>query len=263
MSKEIYSKTRFENYYGSHAINNSLFINFGAGNWKHPYFKNMDIEHPNYPNNKPDYIYNAFNKKPFQIENSSVKIFYLSHVNEHLPDEINIFIFSEIFRCLEKGGVLRIVYPDFDKALNAYSKQDKDFFLYQWRRGDKARSARLEHSIERLFLDFFATRAQQGSANDGNKKYSDNEFKALLENKGPQLTADQICENMSWDAQLAAPGCHINWWNYSKFETILKITGFTEIQKSGFMQSTIPPLRDDFFFDNTEVAISSYVECIK
>jgi hypothetical protein len=257
------SKQRFERYFGAGVCAQRPFYNFGSGRWRHPCFKNMDIVHPKYPNNRPDLVYDAFSKAPFNIDPNSARIFYISQVNEHLTDDINSFVFAQMYAALAPGGLLRIAYPDFDLAARACRDDDRELFLVEWERGPHAAEARRETPIELLFVDFFATRAQAGSPEDGNRKYSADEVRALIDTAGFEATADKICAGLSIEVQKSAPGCHMNWWNHAKMERFLRTAGFSQVQRSAHRQSACPPLRDGAFFDKALPQLSGYIEARK
>ena len=257
------TRARFIRYYGEQLCNARSFFNFGAGNWKHEFFQNIDIVDPNYPNNKPDIVYDAFDKENFPVEDNRAQLFYFSHVSEHLPDEHNMHVLREVFRCLVPGGTLRITYPDLDLAYDAYCNNDSEFFVYDWYRGQDSIDMRKEQPIAQLLLDFFATRAQVGSPSDGNTKYTAAEFEAMIQKHGVEDACTQICSKLLIPVQRRRPNAHINWWNFKKFRCMLSELGFTDIHKSYYQGSMIPPLRDTNFFDRAMPHMSGYVECRK
>lgn len=256
-------KPSFEDFFGRQECARKPFYNFGAGNWRHPNFQNIDLLNPNYPNNKPDVCYDAYETAPFPIGDGEARIFYISQVNEHLSDRINRHIFSEMARTLAKGGVLRIAYPSFERALRAYRESDRAFFLWSFDRGPDARKVRQDHDVAQLFLDFFATRAQKGSPDDGNRKYASEEFAALVDELGAEAAAGKVCAGLNEQAQRAAPGCHCNYWTFDKIKEFLLTAGFSEVRRCAYLQSSIPPMRDPNFFDQTLPAVSGYVEATK
>lgn len=263
LDKTRASLTRFLRYFGQEICYKRPFYNFGSGNWCHPLFQNIDLVDPGYPLNIPDIEYDAFEMQELEIPENTAYIFYISHVNEHLPDEKNAFIMKEIFRCLRPGGVLRIVYPDVDVAYQAYLRDDREFALYDWFRGDNYVEIRDAQPTAQHLLDFFATRAQKGSPNDGNIKYTAQEYQSMLEDLGLEKSCDKITQQMLEQPQRDRPNTHMNWWNHSKMERFLKDAGFKAIIRSAYQQSTVPPLRDTSFFDFRVPHMSGYVECIK
>lgn len=65
------------------------------------------------------------NELPFK--NESVDVFYSHHVIEHLPDLQ--YHFKELYRCLKKGGVIRVGVPNSDSAVRKYIQGDKAWFF--------------------------------------------------------------------------------------------------------------------------------------
>lgn len=254
---------RFTEHFGERVCAERPFFNFGAGNWKNGYFRNMDIVHPQYPNNQPDIVYDAFSMAPFPIETGSAQIFYFSHVNEHLTDAINEHVLSEVWRCLAPGGIVRICFPDFNLACRAHSNNDRSFFLRDWVRSKRELEVRDPFPITQLWLDFFATRAQEGSPKDGNRKYAAAEIDQMLNEEGYESIARRIVAGLSEDVQKATPACHINYWTHDKFRSFLKSAGFSRIENSSHLQSACPPLRNPKWFDHNMPAISGYIEAVK
>jgi SAM-dependent methyltransferase len=255
------SAPRFEDFF-THAIcERRPFYNFGAGEWRHRFFNNIDIIHPRYPKNNPDIVFDAFVDRRLPLATGSAKIFYFSHVNEHLNNETNDNILAEAYRCLEPGGVLRIVFPDFDAAVRAYERQDFHFFYQLEPRhlvGDV-----MTLSILELFFKFFATRSITPSPKDGNRKYSIQEFRDILGEHGYEEAANYVTSTLNVEAQQKAPACHINWWNQSKIATFLRRAGFNIIAPSAYLQCLCPPMREARYFDVTHPEISGYVDAVK
>jgi len=58
--------------------------------------------------------------KPIPLEDESVDFIYCSHFIEHLTKKQLREFMKECFRVLKKGGILRLVTPDFDEIIKAY-----------------------------------------------------------------------------------------------------------------------------------------------
>ena len=58
--------------------------------------------------------------KDWPFTNETFEAIYSSHVLEHLPLHGAKLCLAESFRCLKKGGVLRILVPDLDAHINDY-----------------------------------------------------------------------------------------------------------------------------------------------
>ncbi|MBI4242749.1 MAG: methyltransferase domain-containing protein [Planctomycetes bacterium] len=65
-------------------------------------------------------------KLPF--DDNSVDIIYCSNTLEHFYPDQTIRIMKECRRVLAHAGVVRIVVPDVESAVNAYVKRNADFF---------------------------------------------------------------------------------------------------------------------------------------
>jgi predicted SAM-dependent methyltransferase len=63
---------------------------------------------------------------PFR--DNSVDVFYSHHVVEHLPDSLLSFHIGEMFRCLKKGGVIRVGGPNAEAAAQKLIEGDRNWF---------------------------------------------------------------------------------------------------------------------------------------
>ena len=102
-------------------MNKIKLVNIACGDVyiKNNNWVNLDI----ISNNKYVTKINLLNKLPF-LDNS-VDAIYCSHFLEHIPiDKVSNFL-HECFRILKKGGVFRLVLPDFESLSKEYLKQVK------------------------------------------------------------------------------------------------------------------------------------------
>jgi predicted SAM-dependent methyltransferase len=67
------------------------------------------------------------NKQGLPLPSNSVDYLYTSHTLEHILPEKQPLVFSELFRILKPGGVVRIVVPDISRAVQAYVNKDSSF----------------------------------------------------------------------------------------------------------------------------------------
>ena len=65
-------------------------------------------------------------KLPFKTE--TVTAFYSHHVIEHLPDQLLPFHFSEMYRSLRRGGMIRVGGPNADTAIKKFEECNLDWF---------------------------------------------------------------------------------------------------------------------------------------
>ena len=80
----------------------------------------------NFLNAKIDIWADIRTRLPFRAE--TVEAFYSYHVIEHLPEGLLPFHFSEMFRCLKPGGLIRVGGPNGDMAIKKFEEQDLDWF---------------------------------------------------------------------------------------------------------------------------------------
>ena len=95
-----------------------LKLNIGCGKVKFEGWINIDIE----PG--ADIVLDVRKGLPF--EENSVDFVYNEHFLEHLTFEDSSKFLREIYKCLKKGGVVRIATPDLDYVLQKYSEDWKD-----------------------------------------------------------------------------------------------------------------------------------------
>jgi len=96
-------------------------LNVGCGKVKLPGWVNIDIE----PG--ADLVIDVREGLPFN--DNSVDFIYNEHFVEHLTYEECEKVLREFWRCLKKGGVLRIAAPDLDFIIQIY---DRDFKNQDW-----------------------------------------------------------------------------------------------------------------------------------
>lgn len=69
-------------------------------------------------------------RQPLKWDDNSVDCLFLEHVLEHIDKEDSIKFFSEAYRVLKVGGVLRIIMPDRDRCLGFKLITDRDRELF-------------------------------------------------------------------------------------------------------------------------------------
>jgi predicted SAM-dependent methyltransferase len=67
-------------------------------------------------------------EKALPFRNNSVDAFYSHHVIEHIRLECLPYHFSEMFRCLKAGGLIRVGGPNGDSAIRRLLDLDGDWF---------------------------------------------------------------------------------------------------------------------------------------
>jgi predicted SAM-dependent methyltransferase len=107
-------------------------LNFGCGNRFSENWKNIDFHSQN------DQIQRVNLLSGFPFVDESFGAVYSSHVLEHFEREQGKFLLYESWRILKKGGILRIVVPDFQESCSEYLRilslpdNDTKKKLYNW-----------------------------------------------------------------------------------------------------------------------------------
>ena len=112
----------------------NLLVNIGAGDAGKPDWVNIDA----FKTESVNCVYDARKRLPFS--DNSVKCIFSEHFIEHLDynEEVPYFI-TECYRVLQKGGVIRIIVPDAEKYIRAYTKGGWDELVEMKRLGDQLR----------------------------------------------------------------------------------------------------------------------------
>jgi hypothetical protein len=102
--------------------NTNLRLNLGCGRNIKTGWVNVDFAERE---NKLDIVCDL--SKEFPFDESSCSYIYSEHLIEHLEWLDGHTLIKKCFKSLQAGGVLRIVFPDFEKIFNAYVNKDDDF----------------------------------------------------------------------------------------------------------------------------------------
>jgi len=88
------------------------------------------------------------------FKNNSIEYIYCCHFLEHLkyPKEVTSFL-TTCYNLLKPGGVMRIAVPDIEKIIEAYMKNDKEFFEIQSQLHPPRCTTKLEHLMYALQQD--------------------------------------------------------------------------------------------------------------
>lgn len=248
----------YRDSYQTDSLEGRRFYNFGAGNFYHKYWSNIEAKnsYDTLFQKRIQIEYNFTAREPIPVPDDSAEICYTSHVIEHLRDADVAHIFSEVHRMLKPGGVFRITCPDVDQAYQAAESGNLAFFKALV--GNRPLAFDLDGDVG---LAYYI--AQQLVLKDdrlpipGFFRYSD---KRGMKNR--EEIFDELC-GLSSDEYQASNPVHINWWNHEKVSEFLRRSGFTKIENSSYGHSSCMVMRDVNKFDNTWPQISLYVEAIK
>jgi SAM-dependent methyltransferase len=105
---------------GIDPLEHGLQLHIGCGPAHPPGWVNIDV----YP---APLAINVLWGLPFAT--GSARYVFVSHLLEHLfyPADVGPFL-AEVHRVLAPGGVMRVVVPDIEQCIEAYSKNDRSFF---------------------------------------------------------------------------------------------------------------------------------------
>jgi hypothetical protein len=255
--------------YGSEDAAKMRFFNIGSGTWTHPCWSNLDL-----PAQTPEFAaiqapcihHDLVNQSELPIATNSAHAFYCSHVVEHLPEHAVVNLMKEAFRCLEKGGVFRIVTgPCADLDWQALLRSDKHWWFWN-------DDINFKESVEKdkgpmtvydRWLYHMATPRSFHSRTPCDKKYSSAEIAALVSahESNPQGLWNLLTNSLEFNK--SSPGDHLSWWNHDKLSANLFKVGFTNVRRSGYGQSHLLWMRDLRYFDQTYPQVSVYVEATK
>lgn len=256
------------------------FFNFGGGdgfiekNW-------INVEYSLDTGNEGDpfvleHDINSCEKIP--VPDNEAQLIYSSHLIEHLPQAAVEFLFSEAYRILEPGGLIRIVCPDYDIAYNSWKQND--YSVYEPFQLDKRYDRKITTHEAFLCLTatplFYTILSQKVKAELRLPEITDERLKELDGKMDRYALADYLCSllgnrnyiNLFPDDPILAEwfhsGCfHVNWFTYDKLINMLKKAGFINVKKSELLKSASPHMRNSCLFDSTAPWIQLYVEAGK
>jgi SAM-dependent methyltransferase len=246
--------------YGEDVFERRPFLNVGAGDFRHPAWRNLDFYTDAYASDvrsNMDIEMDLSKMERWPIPDNSIEAIFTSHTIEHLRDDHDQHIFEESFRVLKPGGVIRVTCPDIELYFRAMRHGDRHFFLNYaptW----------IHEDIEQLFLREFATQISTAN-NDGLpiSKVTSKEIKDVFDSMDMEDGLNEFGRRIDYYKWYKlVPGNHVNWWSYEKLFRFLSGAGFGEMYRSGFGQSLCRPMRSPLF-DWTAKNISLYAEAFK
>ena len=109
-------------------------VNVGCGMVAHPAWQNFDVEP------RLSYVKRLDVRLGLPLSDGSADAVYSSHVVEHLSDTEAGAFFTDLWRVLAPGGVIRIVVPDLEHICRIYLQQldalkggtEKSDFVYRF-----------------------------------------------------------------------------------------------------------------------------------
>ena len=232
-----------------------ICINIGAGGWRFKGWINLDKLSEWYSadqKNQPNLINYDIRVDDLPFENNSITAIFCSHVIEHVETKYVERMFSECFRVLRVGGVLRIACPDAE-FLYQLCKKNTDYFpLYN----DPFFKSKERRLIDFLVFDIATQKTL-------NYKHSLNkiDYKEAFE----KMEMNEFLNYMTSDCVYREefPGDHVSYWTFDKCKEILAKTGFDFIIHSKYAGSCCNRMKSVAKFDTTSPSNSLYVEAVK
>jgi len=222
----------FKNYfqYSSIPLESRRYLNIGAGsNWVHPLFVSTDQA----PGTTSQIDLSKSIPLPFE-DNKFINI-YSSHFLEHLKFSEAQYLVRQLYRCLDKGGILRIVVPDMDSWLDAYEQKSLKEFEYNTK-GDIYPQDSLLRLIVRQFAEPIVDKY---SDEELYKKYNDLDREDFL-------NYFELKVNEENDPRLVFPDNHKTWYSEKRMTGLLLASGFQKIGRVEPTESSIKFYTDNF-----------------
>ncbi|WP_373840306.1 methyltransferase domain-containing protein [Methanospirillum sp.] len=270
-SSSVAEDKLYRSLYSEDDLENKMFLNVGAGLFKHKYWTNVDYASEWYANNTIDINLDLMKCGPIPMPSNSQNLIYSSHTIEHLTNDAVQNFFNEAYRILKPDGFFRVSTPNTFFDWLALQNNNRNWFYYidnyekneDERRRVKMNGRPSEYSLKQWFLSHFA--AQLSFMYDGpvENKISDEEFDNIFSNNCLNDALNILIKKIDLTFHSQTPGYHINWFTYEKIERMLTTAGFSLVYRSGWGQSLNPVLQNTSIFDITHPKISLYVEAVK
>jgi predicted SAM-dependent methyltransferase len=120
-------------------------LNWGCGRRGEPGWINSDQK------DGPNIDISCDIRKGLPLETDNIDYSVSIHVLPEVPYPEMIPILQELRRVLKPGGVLRLALPDLDKAIQAYQRNDSEYFLIP---DEEVRSISAKMSVQLLWYGY-------------------------------------------------------------------------------------------------------------
>ena len=218
-------------------------INLGSGkNWHNDGWISLD---------EIDGVYLDSNSVLPAADNS-VENIYSCHFFEHVDDNTSINLFNECYRVLKDGGFMRIVVPDTQKIID--NMLLNDYFWFSNVVGFSGRPEWGTHGIERNPANFALHLIgnfdfeYEGGFYRGPPKLETLEVFKRAQKENIADFCEWVFDNVPKDPRVKTQ--HINWWNFDKFNEMLKSAGFEFVTESQYMETRSADMNQNKKFDD-------------
>src|SRR5262245_54988513 len=120
---------QYEKLFSCEALTQRRFYNFGAGNWRHPRWTNIDYGSDWYAYDRSliDLTWDIAALGPAPIESGVGEAAYCSHTIEHVLETHVDHLFREVARILKPCAVFRVTCPNARIYYEAWRRRDTSF----------------------------------------------------------------------------------------------------------------------------------------
>jgi predicted SAM-dependent methyltransferase len=105
----------------------------------------------------PDFKYDLNSGDPFPFKDGSINSIFTSHTLEHVQLLILPHVLKEIYRVLNRKGIIRVVVPDVQLAIKAYAAYNKEWLKTKGKFSNHLRGAYPETMLGHLMTWFYST----------------------------------------------------------------------------------------------------------
>lgn len=244
------------------------FYNIGSGNWRHPYWTNVDYasDHYNYDSGLIDIAWDIALLQPIDVESGSAELAYCSHTCEHLTNEQNRHVFREMKRILRPGGVFRITCPHAGLYYEAFLRRDI-YASAHYGHDQPFGSPGVGYGADEMSVWLANEIASQtvrkiDAAHTPAFGHDPAALNRIFDAMPMEEAFDHLCGLIDFEIHRREPGCHINWWTPQKAVSELLAAGFSRAIVGVAGGSVSPLMRDRAFFDLVQPSFSLFVEGI-
>lgn len=240
-----------------------LNLNIGAGATVFPGFVNLDVKSDWYAEHhaaaqSDDHgvtfvEYNMLTDAlPYSAQ--SVDNIYLSHVVEHLSDQVVAHFLQDCARVLKPGAVMRVACPDAE-FLAHISAFENDFWY--WRRDWFRVHAPQLDACDITQFDYLVR--EVATERVGETRASDFPTDCLSAENW-YATLEKLTEGLTFNAETI--GNHINFWTFDKLARVASRAGFRQVIRSRYQGCLSQDMKGDKF-DQTRPEMSLYVDLVR
>lgn len=266
----------YEELFSEQSLKSRAFYNFGAGNWRHPYWTNVDYDsdYYGYKSDLIDIHWDITSGEEVKVDSGSAELVYCSHTVEHLQDQHVDHMLAEAYRILKPGGVIRVTTPNAALFYWAYKRRDRQFnyhYAYRHHRATAFGDGDHTFSVPRMsvwIVNEIATQLVQGV--DGEQRTGAvllekvEEIDRIFDQSPTMEAAFTTFYNMiDFELQRKVPGQHVNWWTNEKLSAAYRKAGFNGTVANVVGGSVSPVMRDTKLFDLVDPTFSIFVDAIK